>query len=160
MKHTTPRTAFESRVIKYDFNWSFRPVFNSLRILGVDLKVSKEPSKVRRCGFLFFWLSVLVFSSFCSTLDGVKLVSDVGGPIPSIQISAALMYSIFFEVVIFAKIFLRWGSIAKKLQLLEHSIRFPATFHNQIRKTLTIFLTIGFISVISSISYISTFDVT
>ena len=82
------------------------------------------------------------------------------GSIPSIKISAYLMYSIFFEVVIFAKLFLRWGLIAKKLQLLEHFIRFPATFYNQIRKTLTIFLIIGFISVVSSILYISTFDVT
>ena len=85
MKPTTPCRAFESEVIRYDFNWSFRLIFNSLRILGVDLNVSKEPSKVRRCGFLLFWLSVLVFSSFCSTLDIVNTTLDVSGPIPSIR---------------------------------------------------------------------------
>ena len=143
-----------------DLEWSFGPIFYAMRFLGIDLNVSQQPSKIRRCGFLFFGLSMLVFTSVYWTfieLNHMYATLHPKDPVMLARICIILLRSILFEVVVFAKAFLGWGRMAKKLKDMERFIRFPARFYHWIRKMNTIFIIMGSIAVSKHFQIFSNF---
>ena len=141
--------AFESQVIKYDLDWSFRPVFNSMRILGFDLNVSNRPSKCRRCGFFLLGICILISTSIYSTYNDRKRLYD-----KKEQSSIFLWRNLFIisrgiimQAAIFTITFFKWETVRRALEELEHSICFSARIHHQTRKIHRIYVTIGLIVV-------------
>ena len=141
--------AFESQVIKYDLDWSFRPVFNSMRILGFDLSVSNRPSKCRRCGFFLLGICILISTSIYSTYNDRKRLYD-----KKEQSSIFLWRNLFIisrgiimQAAIFTITFFKWETVRRALEELEHSICFSARIHHQTRKIHRNYVTIGLIMV-------------
>ena len=66
---------FSSRAVEiaseyhHDLRWSLRPIFCWMQLLGVDVDVGLPRSKLRRYGFIFFSVLMVVFTeSVCVTL--------------------------------------------------------------------------------------------
>ena len=141
--------AFESQVIKYDLDWSFRPVFSSMRILGIDLNVSNRPSKCRRCGFFLLGICILISTSIYSTYNDRKRIYDrqEQSSIFLLRNLFILSRGIIMQAAIFTITFLKWETARRALEELEHSICFSARIHHQTRKIHRIYVTIGLIMV-------------
>ena len=141
--------AFESQVIKYDLDWSFRPVFSSMRILGIDLNVSNRPSKCRRCGFFLLGICILISTSIYSTYNDMKRISKMPSQkaIFVLRNLFILSRSVIMQTAIFTITFFKWETVRRALEELEHSICFSARIHHQTRKIHRIYVTIGLIVV-------------
>ena len=107
---------------------NLRPVFCSLRVLGIDLDVGQPRSITRRCLFFLFYMSLmaLVIAANCIHAMSLKvqgLPTTVDLWCGLLQKGTRLVSSILLQLVVYSATQLKWKSLWNRIEDLGHSIR-------------------------------------
>ena len=126
----------------HDLDWSLRPVFNSLRIFGIDFNVwHDEPSIYRRGRFIV--LGTVVFACMqSSNLSRPSFETD--GPVDLkstkfwpdfLMKNAWLIWHIIFPLAMMEMVvLLRWKPLRTQFRKLQEFTSVQSNFHGHLRK--------------------------
>ena len=136
----------------HDLQWSFQPIFFSMRIVGIDLTISASHSKFRRFGFLILTIFMLIFNVAATIVHHYEY--EVPGNRETttywvtflkkctLTTSGILIPLILIPITVF-----KWELLWKKVCDLEHFMNFQNSVFLQLRKIAmcTSAMVIGFI---------------
>ena len=133
-----------------DFDWSFRPILNWMRILGIELGHSEvNYSTLRRCGMLVFGLFMLTINIASNIIQttwelpltkeqleafGYKNVGSTWNFRRKIKSILSLIECSGIHVTLLSRvIFQRWDSLWNCIYEVEHEFNFDVNVYKKCR---------------------------
>ena len=119
--------------------WSLRPIFNSMRIFGIELDVVQRRLVLRRAAAIFQGAAMVIFvvlSSLVKTLwwtkfDHSSTLSWLNAVIDYTNFSRTLLFPMVMgEMMLLCK----WTPLREKLEQMDKLLSYPTRFHNRLRR--------------------------
>ena len=119
--------------------WRLRPIFNSMRIFGIELDVVQRRLVLRRAAAIFQGAAMVIFvvlSSLVKTLwwtkfDHSSTLSWLNAVIDYTNFSRSLLFPMVMgEMMLLCK----WTPLREKLEQMDKLLSYPTRFHNRLRR--------------------------
>ena len=137
---------------QHDLVWSFQSIFITMRFYGIDLNVLQQRSTLRRYFVMVLGMLLLIYSCGTHVLY-VYINPKTWKTEKNTDIYLALdiicwsTSTIIFQVAVYSTAALKWRSLWKKAEEMEHFIQFPTDCYHQLRKVNLTCMVVGFIGV-------------
>ena len=137
-----------------NLEWSLRPIFIGLRVLGIDFDANQPRSLLRRCTFISLAVVLFLISCCLNIINNVHHVELYRTEFSTESVYMLIYFgwltvsNIAFACALMAVSQLRWGKLWRKLQRIEQFNSFTARSYGQTRKLATVLAIVSVLLVI------------
>ena len=126
---------------RHDLVWSLRPIFNAMRPFGIDLNVTEPRLSLQRWAFRLLGVAVVVFTALSSFIEANGRPTTKFNPKSTMSwLNVAIEYAMASRSLLFPLIMsemiplLKWKQLGEKLQQVNKSMNYPASFYKRLRQ--------------------------